>query len=98
MEPEVLIDLRQERGRFYVTVDGKKASLTFSIRNKELVADATYTPPELRGRGIATRLVEAAIDYSRRNGLRIYPVCPYVIEYFRRRPELGSLLSDRYQH
>jgi len=96
MEPEVLMDLRQNRGQFYVIVDGKKASLTFSLRDKELVADATYTPPELRGRGIATRLVEAAIDYSRKRGLRIYPICSYVIEYFRKKPELGNLLSDRY--
>jgi len=70
------MDLKQDSGQFYVTVDGKKATLTFSLRDKELVADATYTPPEVRGRGIAARLVEAAIDYSRRNDLRIYPVCP----------------------
>jgi predicted GNAT family acetyltransferase len=98
MEFEVSVNRTQDGGEFYATVEGKKATLTFSLRDKELVANATYTPPELRGRGIAARLVEAAIDYSRKNGLKIYPVCSYVIEYFKRRPELGSLLSDRYPH
>jgi predicted GNAT family acetyltransferase len=98
MEPEVSVNRTQDGGEFYITVEGKKATLTFSLRGKELVADATYTPPELRGRGIAARLVEAAIDYSRKNGLNIYPMCSYVVEYFKRRPELRSLLSDGYPH
>jgi predicted GNAT family acetyltransferase len=98
MEPEVFVNRTEDGGEFCITIEGKKATLTFSLRDKELVADATYTPPELRGRGIAARLVEAATDYSRKNGLKIYPMCSYVIEYFKRRPELGSLLSERYPH
>jgi len=96
MESEVLVDRTRDGGEFYVTVEGKRATLTFSLRGKELVANSTYTPPELRGRGIAAKLVEAAIDYSRKNGLKIYPVCSYVVEYFKKRPELGNLLSDAY--
>jgi len=98
MESEVLVNRTRDGGEFYVVIEGKKATLTFNLRGKELVANSTYTPPELRGRGIAAGLVEAAIDYSRKNGLKIYPVCSYVVEYFKRRPELGSLLSDAYPH
>jgi len=98
MESEVLVNRTDDGGEFYVMVEGKKATLTFILRDKELVTNSTYTPPELRGKGIAARLVEAAIDYSRKNGLGIYPVCSYVVEYFKRRPELIGLLSDRYQH
>jgi len=53
----------------------------------------TEVPPEARGRGLAGRVVEAALDYAEANGLTITPMCPYVRTYFVRHPERQPLLS-----
>lgn len=96
MEDEVLLDLRREKGTFYLVIENKKATLSFSLTSGELIAESVFTPVELRGKGIAARLTGAMVDYAEKNGLKIYPVCPYVIEYFRKRPDLDGLLSPRY--
>jgi uncharacterized protein len=40
----------------------------------------TEIDPEFRGRGLAGRLVTAALDDARRRGLAVLPFCPYVRE------------------
>ncbi len=39
---------------------------------------STYTPPELRGRGLARRVVEAGLAWAAAGGLRVIPTCSYV--------------------
>jgi predicted GNAT family acetyltransferase len=55
------------------------------------VADHTLVPPELRGQGIAARLVEALIADARSEGFRIVPQCSYVAAAFRRHPQWADL-------
>ena len=37
----------------------------------------TWTPPALRGRGLAGRVVAAALEHARAGGLRVLPSCSY---------------------
>lgn len=78
-----------------MVVEGARAYLSFTLRNGELVAERTYTPPELRGRGIAAKLVQGMIEYAEEQGLKICPMCSYVVDYFSKRPELSQYLSER---
>jgi predicted GNAT family acetyltransferase len=57
------------------------------------VADHTLVPDELRGRGIAARLVEALVADAREEGFRIVPQCSYVAVAFRRHREWADLLA-----
>ncbi len=50
-------------------------------------ADLALVPPEIGGRGIAARLVEAMVADARENGFRIHPRCSYVVAAFARHPE-----------
>lgn len=72
---------------------GKYAYLGYRVENGVLFIDSTYTPPEHRGKGIAAKLVEAAISYSKENGLRIAANCDYAKKYFERHPEYSQLLK-----
>jgi predicted GNAT family acetyltransferase len=60
-----------------------------------IIAESTFTPPELRERGIAAKLTAELIDYAKRNNLKVCPACSSVVEYFRKRPDLSHLLSSR---
>ncbi|MCE2914207.1 MAG: N-acetyltransferase [Rubrivivax sp.] len=53
----------------------------------------TEVPAELEGRGLASRVVQAAVDHARAEGLRIRPRCSYVVAWLRRHPEAQDLLE-----
>jgi predicted GNAT family acetyltransferase len=49
------------------------------------------TPAALRGRGAATRLMDAIVALARAEGVKLRPTCPFAAAYFAKRPELQSL-------
>jgi len=61
------------------------AELTWVARGPLRIANHTYVPPELRGRGIAQALVEALVADARELGFKIAPQCSYVDALFSRR-------------
>ena len=79
-------------GRYELTEDAATAFASYVRDGDVLVFDHTVTPPELRGRGIASRLVKAALADVRAKGLRIVPACSFVAEYVARHPEEGGLV------
>ena len=81
------------RGEYHAAVPGSEAigRLTYQRRGDVLVADHTLVPPEIGGRGVAARLVEALVADAREEGNRIVPQCSYVEAMFRRHPEWAGL-------
>lgn len=82
-------------GRFLVREEGSEAQLTYRTRPGKLVLVHTEVPPELGGRGIATRLVMAALDRARRTGETVVPWCPFARRWMREHlDQLGDLSVD----
>lgn len=80
-------------GEYRAQVAGSTAigRLTWVRRGAVRVADHTIVPPEIGGRGVAARLVEALVTDARARGFRIDPECSYVEAAFRRHPEWRDL-------
>ena len=80
-------------GEYRAQVAGSEAigRLTYQRRGNVLTADHTLVPPEIGGRGVAARLVEALIADAREAGDKIVPQCSYVEAAFRRHPEWAEL-------
>jgi predicted GNAT family acetyltransferase len=72
----------------------RPAVLTWRARGAARIAESTFVPEEMRGRGIAQELVEALIADAREHGFTIVPQCSYVEAQFRRHPEWADLLAD----
>jgi predicted GNAT family acetyltransferase len=53
----------------------------------------TEVHPALGGRGIAARLVQAALDHARATGSRSFRCAAHVRTYMRRHPETQDLLA-----
>ena len=72
------------RSRFELTVDGQTAYLAYERTKDRLTLVHTEVPPELRGRHLGDRLVEAGVSAARANGLRLVAVCPFARAYMRK--------------
>jgi predicted GNAT family acetyltransferase len=83
-----------EPGRFVLRMEGAEAHLRYERHPGVLEVLSTWTPPELRGGGVAARLTEAAVALARREGLRIRPTCSYTRTYLQQHAELRDLAED----
>jgi predicted GNAT family acetyltransferase len=81
-------------GRFEIPTEIGTATLTYASRGDTLDLTHTKVPPELEGRGYASALVRAALDYARTQHLRIIPTCPFVQGYLRRHNEYADLVGE----
>ncbi len=83
-----------DHGEYQAQVAGmaQLGRLTWIKRGDARVAEHTLVPPEIGGRGIAGKLVEALIADARDIGFRVVPECSYVAAAFARHPEWADLL------
>ena len=80
-------------GEYHAHVAGSSlvGRLTWVTRDGARVAEHTIVPPELGGRGVAGKLVEALIADAREQGFKIVPECSYVAAAFGKHPEWAEL-------
>ena len=92
--PEPLaIHHNEAASRFEVVVDGLLCEASYLRAGEVMVMHHTGVPRALEGRGIAARLVAAALDHAREQGLKVRPSCSYVALYMRRHPETLDLMA-----
>jgi len=91
-ESEVKHDKSKER--FYMNIEGDNVHLDYSLRGDKIDLYHTYTPPQLRGRGLAGKVVEFAFNYAKENNLKVIPSCPFIPSFLERKPEYKKLVSD----
>ncbi len=82
-----------EEDKFTSTIDGYEAYLDYSQRGDKISFEKVFTPMELRGKGIAAKLVEHAFEYAKENKLKVYPHCSYIINYLNRTNKYKDLLA-----
>lgn len=80
-------------GRFVTTVDGHAGYVEYERTGKVMTITHTVVPSEIGGRGIAGRLVAAALDHARGEGLKVVPRCSYAASWIDRHPQYGDLLA-----
>jgi predicted GNAT family acetyltransferase len=79
--------------RYEARLDGTLAGIIdYLPADGWLVLDHTEVPPAFEGRGVAARLVTAALDDIRARSLFVTPACPYVAAFLRRHREYKDLV------
>jgi len=88
------VDLRHNvaENRFEALVDGHLSVCDYVLEGQQMVFTHTLVPPELRGRGIAEKLVRGALAEARAQGRRVIPACSYVAKFIERHAEYQDLL------
>ena len=80
--------------RFETMVDGHLAVAEYQLDCDRMIFTHTFVPPELRGRGIAEKLVRPALELARAERRRVVPACSYVATFIERNPEFKELLAS----
>ncbi|MEO7924976.1 MAG: GNAT family N-acetyltransferase [Chitinophagaceae bacterium] len=82
------------KGAFFVAEEGKRlAEMTYTLPGPEkMIIDHTEVKDVLRGKNVGYLLFETAIEYAKKNELKIIPLCPFASSVFKKRPELAYLL------
>lgn len=79
--------------RFELDAGGHTAVLYYKAEPGVITFTHTEVPPALRGRGIASRLVRAALEAARAQNLKVVPRCSFVSAYLRQHPEFNDLAA-----
>ncbi|HZX71979.1 MAG TPA: GNAT family N-acetyltransferase [Rhodanobacter sp.] len=79
--------------RFQVEVDGSSGVLDYSLTGGVMTITHTGVPAEVGGRGIASALVQAALEAARGEGWKVVPACSYAAAWMQRHPAYADLLA-----
>jgi predicted GNAT family acetyltransferase len=81
------------RGAWFVEEAGERlAELVFHTTPEGNVSlDGTHVDDRLRGKSAGKQLVQAAVDEARARGVKIVPVCPFVVALFDKMPEYSDV-------
>jgi uncharacterized protein len=81
-----------ERRRYTIAVEGKPVGhADYADRDVQRVFYHTVVDPDYGGRGLATILVEEALNAARAEGKRIVPVCSMVETVLKKHPEFDDI-------
>jgi predicted GNAT family acetyltransferase len=79
--------------RFQIRTESGTAVLKYVHHGADLELLHTEVPDALEGRGYGAALARAALDYARRERLKVIPTCPFVSSYLKRHPEDADLVA-----
>lgn len=79
--------------RFELDSGGVTAFVNYRLGDGVIALLHTETPVQARGRGLASQLVQGALQNIRARGLKIAPRCAFVRAYLAKHPEFHDLVS-----
>jgi len=77
----------RENKQFEIRRNDLIAKIPYSIKDDSIGLHQTHIPDEWRGKGLAKKLAECALNYAKENNLRVIPYCPFIAKYIDEHPE-----------
>jgi uncharacterized protein len=81
------------QSRFELDVEGGTAFANYRLTPSAVIITHTETPRALRGHGIASHLVEGALELIRADGRKVIAGCSFVVDFLREHPEYGDMVG-----
>jgi predicted GNAT family acetyltransferase len=82
----------QDASRYVIEMGGQMVGAAYYKRfDDHIVFTHTEVDEGHQGEGLASELVQAALDDARASGLRVVALCPYVRSWIQRHPEYQDL-------
>ena len=96
---EVKQSNNEKNGNFEAFIDGNHAGLmTYTWAGEErFIIDHTEVEEAYSGKGVGKEMLLAAVDFARKNGKNIIPLCPFAKATFQKHEELQDVLVNKTQ-
>lgn len=79
-----------EKNRIYYEENGKTlAEVTFIGDEEVLTINHTFVDDRLRGQGIASKLVQEAVNEIKRQNKKVQASCSYAVKWLEKHPEVN---------
>jgi predicted GNAT family acetyltransferase len=83
-----------EASRYELRLGGRVIGfVAYRRRNDRIVFIHTEIDESYEGRGLGSRLAEAALEDVRGKGLVVVPLCPFIARYIQEHPEYHELVG-----
>lgn len=96
-EPVITREDKETRGRYVARIDGvdAEAELTYSRAGPKLIiADHTEVPDAFRGRGMGRLLATRMVEDARREGFKIFVLCPFINAERKKHPDWADVFDN----
>ncbi|GAA4158967.1 GNAT family N-acetyltransferase [Chryseobacterium ginsenosidimutans] len=89
----------EKHGNFEAFIEGNRAGLmTYTWAGEErFIIDHTEVEEAYNGKGVGKEMLLAAVDFARKNGKTIIPLCPFAKATFQKHEELQDVLVNKTQ-
>jgi uncharacterized protein len=91
---EIKFEQKATKGAFFIEENGQRlGEMTFSRAGDDvMIIDHTEVSEALKGKGAGKQMVAAAVDYARKNKIKILPLCPFAKSVFDKVKEYQDVL------
>ncbi|MCF7925730.1 MAG: N-acetyltransferase [Candidatus Izimaplasma sp.] len=89
------MDIQEGNNRFYIGESEQEAiaEITYQYKTPDvIVINHTFVSPELRGQGIAGKLLQKVVEKARKENLKTIPLCSYAVRKMVNNPEYEDIL------
>ena len=80
---ETFVEHQHDKQRFVIPVDGHEAVLEYRLDGQHIDFSRTFVPDELRGKGLAERLVRHGLKWAKAQDYEIEASCWYVQKFLK---------------
>ena len=82
------------KGLFFVENEGNiLAEMVYSMSSPDkMIIEHTEVSDELKGQNVGYQLVRTAVEYARKQNIKIVPLCPFANAVFKKKPEYADVL------
>jgi uncharacterized protein len=91
-----MTEIKKGEDKFYVgdSQENPQAEIHFIKTGEDtLTVDHTFVSDELRGQGVAGKLVKRIVDFAREENMKINPECTYAKKKLESNEEYQDILS-----
>lgn len=90
-----MVTVEQNDETFEVFYDTEKAGfLEYNIKDDILEILHTEVAEEYGGKGLGKELVKSAVEFAKKNNMKIVSFCPYAKKLIEKTPEFKDILTE----
>lgn len=97
LDPSTLkVENNKAQKRFEIQVEGQVAVAEYMRVANRMIFTHTEVPTGLEGNGLGSMLAKTALEFAKKESLRVIPLCPYIAAYIKKHREYVPLVMEGY--